>query len=107
MRSQQSDVCEDWDPDQVARDRRDDEQEVTVLLETLAKQRAESVRFVQTLPVAQLTRATEHPRVGTLRVNDLLHEWVHHDRNHIKQIMSNLQASVWPAMGNAQRFTVG
>lgn len=107
MLAQPDYVCEDWDPDQVARDRRDDEQQVTVLLEVLAKQRAASIRFVQTLTTEQRNRTTEHPRVGILSVNDLLHEWVYHDRNHIKQIMSNLQAWVWPAMGNAQRFTVG
>jgi hypothetical protein len=38
-------------------------------------------------------------------VADLLHEWVHHDRNHLKQLLANVQAFVWPHMGNAQRFS--
>ena len=37
-------------------------------------------------------------------VADLLHEWVHHDRNHLKQMLSNIQAYVWPHMANAQKF---
>jgi hypothetical protein len=39
-------------------------------------------------------------------VDDVLHEWVHHDRNHLQQIMGNVQAFVWPALGNAQRFSL-
>jgi len=38
-------------------------------------------------------------------VEDLLQEWVHHDRNHIKQILSNVQAWAWPHMGNSQKFS--
>ena len=45
-----------------------------------------------------------HPLVGELRVVDLIHEWIHHDQNHIKQILNNIQAYVWPNMGNAQNF---
>ena len=40
-----------------------------------------------------------------LRVEDILHEWVHHDRNHIKQIHGNVQAWAWPHMGNTQKFS--
>ena len=50
-------------------------------------------------------RSGRHPKVGSLTVSDVLHEWVHHDRNHLKQIMSNVQALAWPHMGNAQRFS--
>jgi hypothetical protein len=38
-------------------------------------------------------------------VEDLLHEWVHHDGNHLRQALGNVQAYVWPKMGNARRFT--
>jgi len=51
-------------------------------------------------------RGGRHPKVGDLRVRDVLHEWVHHDRNHIRQILANVQAYVWPQMGNAQRFSL-
>ena len=54
---------------------------------------------------ADLGRGGHHPTVGYLRVGDLLHEWVHHDRNHLKQILSNVQAYTWPHMGNAQKFS--
>lgn len=30
---------------------------------------------------------------------------VHHDRNHIKQMLTTVQARVWPYMGNTQRFS--
>lgn len=100
-------VCQAWDPDQVARDRRDNERTTATLLADFATRRAASLALLHTLTPTDLTRTAEHPAVGPLAVNDLLHEWVFHDRNHIKQILSNVQAYVWPAMGNAQRFTIG
>ena len=98
-------VCEPWDPDQVACERRDNEKAAAALLAELAARRAQSLVLVHTLPADQLRHTAEHPAVGTLSVSDLLHEWVYHDRNHLRQIMSNLQAWLWPDMGNAQRFS--
>jgi len=60
---------------------------------------------VESLTTAGRSRGGEHPNVGRLTVSDILHEWVHHDRNHLKQIMANVQAQAWPHMGNAQRFS--
>ena len=39
-----------------------------------------------------------------LAVGDLVGEWVHHDRNHVKQILAVTQARVWDQMGAARRF---
>ena len=47
-----------------------------------------------------------HPAVGPLRVDELLGEWVHHDRNHIRQMLGVTQARVWAQMGNARRFSL-
>ena len=47
-----------------------------------------------------------HPEVGLLRVDELLGEWVHHDRNHIRQLLAVTQARVWGQMGNARRFSL-
>ncbi len=43
---------------------------------------------------------------GELRVDELLGEWVHHDRNHVRQMLAVTQARVWGQMGNARRFSV-
>ncbi|HRW07312.1 MAG TPA: DinB family protein [Caldilineaceae bacterium] len=107
MLAQEGYVCQAWDADQVARERRDNEKMATLLLAELAERRAASLDMVRTLMPNQLTRTAMHPVVGILTVNDLLHEWVFHDHNHIKQILTNLQKWVWPAMGNTQRFTTG
>jgi hypothetical protein len=96
---------ESWDPAQVARDRRDCERDPTELIKELEALRAESVRLIGRIKPADLDRAGEHPSVGRLSVNDLLHEWVHHDRNHVKQIFTTVQAFAWPAMGNARKFS--
>jgi hypothetical protein len=96
---------ETWDQEAVAAARRDCEGDVRRLLGELATVRQESVRLVEGLGEADLSRGGHHPEVGHLRVGDLLNEWVHHDRNHVRQILANVQAHVWPYMGNARKFS--
>jgi hypothetical protein len=36
----------------------------------------------------------------------LLREWCFHDRNHVRQLLTVVQARAWPVMGNTRRFTV-
>jgi DinB superfamily len=93
-----------WDQNEVARARRDCARPITALLDELGTLRAESAVLVRELRPADLDRGGEHPKVGFLRVRDLLQEWVHHDRNHIRQALANVQTYVWPAMGNSQKF---
>jgi len=100
-------TLERWDPDQVARDRRDWEKDPSVLLGEFVRRREVSLQLVERLRDADLDKRGEHPTVGTLTVNDILHEWVHHDRNHIAQMTANVQACAWPHMGNAQKFSTG
>ncbi len=93
-----------WDQQAVARERQDCARPGPDVLAEFRSLRGESIRLVEGLSDAQLGRGGTHERVGYLRVNDLLHEWVHHDRNHTRQILANVQSAVWPHMGNAQRF---
>jgi hypothetical protein len=94
-----------WDPDAVSRERRDAERDPAEVLEEFTRRRAASVALVATVTAADLDRGGDHPEVGFLTVNDLLHEWVHHDANHFRQLLANVQAYAWPGMGNAQRFS--
>jgi len=94
-----------WDQEAVAAARRDHERDARALLDEFTALRTSAVNLVTGLTAADLDKHGEHPKVGRLRVSDLLHEWVHHDRNHMRQMLANLQASVWPHMGNAQRFS--
>jgi DinB superfamily len=96
---------ESWDQNAVAAARGDCRRDARALLGELAAMRADSVRLVEGLGPTDLARGGEHPTVGHLTVADLLNEWVHHDRNHVRQILANVQASVWPHMGNAQKFS--
>ena len=93
-----------WDQREVARDRRDCVRPMGALLDELAALRRESAALVRALGAADLDRGGDHPKVGFLPVRDLLHEWVHHDRNHIRQALATVQAYVWPGMGNSQKF---
>jgi DinB superfamily len=94
-----------WDQVAIGRERRDCERTGAALLEEFTTLRDASVALVAGLAAADLDRGGDHPTVGHLRIGDLLHEWVHHDRNHHKQMLANVQAFVWPHMGNAQRFS--
>jgi DinB superfamily len=94
-----------WDPEAVARGRGDADRDPAELLEEFSRLRAASVALVQGLQVADLDRGGDHPEVGFLTINDLLHEWIHHDRNHLRQLLANVQSYAWPQMGNAQRFS--
>ncbi|MGH7354003.1 MAG: DinB family protein [Candidatus Rokuibacteriota bacterium] len=96
---------ESWDQNEVARQRGDCERDTADLLRELAALRHDAVTLVAALRPADLARGGLHPKVGRLRVDELLHEWVHHDRNHLKQILTNVQLAAWPAMGNAQKFS--
>jgi len=66
--------------------------------------RRDSVTLVRSLKLADLDRGGVHAKVGELKVRWLLHEWISHDRNHAKQILSIAQERVWPHMGNSQLF---
>ena len=94
-----------WDPDAVAQARRDAERDPGELLKEFTDRRRASVALVETLTAADLARGGDHPEVGWLMAGDLLHEWIHHDANHLRQILANVQAYTWPQMGNAQHFS--
>jgi len=96
-----------WDQVGVARQRGDCEGALADLLSELSRLRAGSVELLVALRPEDLERGGDHVTVGYLTVGDLLHEWVHHDRNHLRQALANVQAYVWPQMGNARRFSSG
>jgi hypothetical protein len=93
-----------WDQASVAESRHDCERSPQDLLNEFEPLRRDSLELVRSLRPEDLTRAGTHPKVGRLTVGDLLHEWVHHDGNHLRQALANVQAYVFPQMGNAQRF---
>ncbi len=93
-----------WNQARVSRDRRDCEKSGVELIAELAQERDRSVRLLRELRDDQLELSGQHPQVGELRVIDLLHEWPHHDREHVKQALSITQAYVSEHMGNARRF---
>lgn len=97
---------ESWDPPAVAAARQDDRRDPAELVDEFVALRADGVALVRTLTIDDLGRSGVHPDVGPLRVDELLGEWVHHDRNHIRQLLAVTQARVWGQMGNARRFSL-
>ena len=97
---------EGWDPPTVAAAREDQHRDGTALAAEFAGLRADGVLLVRSLQPADLARVGIHPDVGPLRVDEVLGEWVHHDRNHIRQLLAVTQARAWAQMGNARRFSL-
>jgi DinB superfamily len=97
---------ETWDPPAVAEARRDHLRPAAELAAEFADLRRDAVALVRRLHDDDLARVGLHPDFGELRVNELLGEWVHHDRNHARQMLAVTQARVWGQMGNARRFSL-
>ena len=97
---------EAWDPPEVAAARRDDERIGLELVSEFVDLRASGVAIVRALTSADLGRVGLHPAVGPLRVGEVISEWVHHDRNHIRQLLEVTQSRVWEQMGTARRFSL-
>ena len=95
-----------WDPPAVAAARRDHERPPAELVDEFVALRADSVVLMRGLTEDDLVRSGRHPQVGELRVGELVGEWVHHDRNHVRQMLAVTQARVWDQLGNAQRFSL-
>jgi hypothetical protein len=99
-------AVEGWDPPAVAAARGDHLRAGAALAAEFEGLRAASVALVRGLRPADLALAGTHPEVGLLRVDELLGEWVHHDRNHVRQMLAVTQDRVWDQMGNARRFSL-
>lgn len=93
-----------WDPNEVEHERDDCARDLHELVDEFTQLRRESVELVNGLTERDLGRGGKHPQVGYIRVNDLLHEWLYHDRNHVRQMLANVQSYVYPNMGNCQGF---
>jgi hypothetical protein len=94
-----------WDPPAVAAARHDNEADPIELVEGFAAQRSEAIALVRSLSATDLSRVGIHPEIGPLRVDEILAEWPHHDRSHVRQALAVTQARVWAQMGATQRFS--
>jgi len=94
-----------WDQLAVAAGRRDNDRSVRQILDEFTEGRDGGLELVASLGEGDLERHAMHSVVGRVTIRNLLHEWVFHDRNHVRQILANGQARAWPAMGCARRFS--
>ena len=93
-----------WDQAAVAKQRNDCARLTQSLWMEFMGVRNDSITLVGSLASGDLGKGIEHPKVGRLTVRDLLHEWIHHDRNHTKQLLAIAQERAWPHMGSSQKF---
>ncbi len=92
------------DQEEVARVRRDCDKDLHDLLDEFDTVRSSSIAFVMKLGVTDLDRGGMHPKIGHIRIRELLHEWIYHDLNHLRQIDANVQRFLWDHLGKMQRF---
>jgi hypothetical protein len=62
-------------------------------------QRLEAVEHAADLTDDQLSRSGEHATVGTLTVADLVHEWAHHDLEHLQHLCTMLEPPLLEGAG--------
>lgn len=79
-------------------------QSLADLLELFARQRAESVAWLQDLSSADLERTGTHDEAGTIGAGELVHYWACHDLLHLRQLITALQGRVLPHIGNMHLF---
>jgi hypothetical protein len=94
-----------WDQVAVARARNDCATPAAELLREFAELRSASAGLVASLRPEDLDLGGEHSHVGHLTIREIISEWVHHDRNHFKQMLTNVQDFAWQSMGSARRFS--
>ena len=94
-----------WDQPGVAAARGDCAKSPDELLAEFLPLRAEGIELILRLTPDDLGRAGKHNVVGRLTAGEIVTEWVHHDRNHVRQLLAIGQAIAWPQMGNARRFS--
>jgi hypothetical protein len=94
-----------WDQVAVARARDDCAVPAAKLVAEFSELRSGSVELVAALGAEDLELGGEHSFVGHLTVREIISEWVHHDRNHFKQMLTNVQDFAWQSMGSARRFS--
>jgi hypothetical protein len=94
-----------WDQPSVAAARGDCAKAPDELLAEFLPLRGEGIELVRRLTSEDLDRAGRHDVVGRLTAGEIVVEWVHHDRNHVRQLLAIGQALAWPQMGNARRFS--
>jgi hypothetical protein len=92
------------DQDEVARARRDCDKTLRDLMDEFESVRTDSVALVKKLKADDLDRGGIHPRTGRIAIRELLHEWVYHDLNHIRQIDVNFQRFLLGHLGNMKQF---
>jgi len=97
---------EDWDPPSVAEARQDHRRDGRELAAEFATLRREGVALVRSLTPGDMGRIGVHPVIGPVSVDELLGEWVHHDRNHVRQLLAVTQARAWEQMGATRRFSL-
>ncbi len=94
------------DVNAVAVARRDHERPLSELIAELQTERALAVPLVADLTPEALERAGPYPRLGELRVADLVYEWPFHDAAHLMQIQEIIRLRALPGMSEAMRAAV-
>jgi len=92
------------DQDAVRREPADCDRDVGELLDEFDQERGRSIGFLWGLRVSDLERGGIHPKIGRISIGELLHEWIYHDLQHVRQIDANVQSYLWGHLGNLREL---
>jgi hypothetical protein len=73
------------------------------LLAELRTEREASTAFLESIRPSDLAATARYGRHGTFAAGDFVHEWPHHDHEHLQQILDILKRSYLPHMGETMR----
>jgi hypothetical protein len=73
-------------PEQWAKDRRYNEDELARAVERFVQERAFSLAWLKSLRNPDWNSTVAHPKLGSMRAGDLLTSWAAHDQLHLRQI---------------------
>ncbi|MBI3405889.1 MAG: DinB family protein [Acidobacteria bacterium] len=74
-------------------------------LKKFCHDRDRSVTLLRYLSPAMAARTARHAELGTITLNELIHEWAFHDLGHVKQISELLRArAFYPHIGGFQKL---
>lgn len=73
--------------------------DAAAILDAWQAARERNLQLFRSLAPSQLARTGRHPRYGQLTAREHVVEWAYHDLDHLRQILADLQAELYPAIG--------
>jgi len=95
------------DVNMLAAQRSDNNEDAFDLLATLAEQRVEHVKLIESLNDEQMARTGYFKKHGLFLVSDFVYEWAYHDCDHMQQILEIIKSKTWSHFSATMQKALG